>query len=245
MMREEQEAVIGYIAAERSYHDCLAWCVLYTRHQHEKQVAQMLSAKGLQVFLPLYESLHRWRDRNKLLQLPLFPCYVFVRGAVTHRLEVLTTPGVHMIVCKGNHIATIPEDEIEAIRRSVNGPFRVEPHPFLNVGERVRVTRGALQGLEGLLIRSKGACRLVLSVQMLAQSVAVEIDRTDVESTSAFVPARDFAAVPAAGAVDGMGSHREGGACPTKAARNRHSYDRPAARVSVHIRKEMIGHFTD
>ncbi len=140
----------------------------------------MLSAKGFEVFLPLYESTRRWKDRRKVIALPLFPCYVFVRGGLDRRLQVLTTPGVHMILSRGERIATIPEDEIEAIRKTIEGPFRVEPHPFLRCGERVRVVRGSLEGVEGVLIRKKNLYRLVLSVEMLAQSVAVEIDAADV-----------------------------------------------------------------
>jgi transcription antitermination factor NusG len=141
----------------------------------------MLSAKGFEVFLPQYESMRRWKDRSKLLSLPLFPCYVFVRGGLHRRLQVVTTPGVHMILYYGESVAIIPEDEIQAIRRTVDGPFRVEPHPFLKCGDRVRVTRGTLEGVEGILIRKKNMCRLVLSVDMLAQSVSVEIDGSDVE----------------------------------------------------------------
>lgn len=157
-----------------------AWCAVYTRHQHEKTVAEMLQAKGFEVFLPLYESVRRWKDRKKLLSLPLFPGYVFVRGAIEQRLPVLTTPGVHMILSHGERVATIPEDEIEAIKRSIDGKLRVEPHPFLRCGERVRVIRGSLEGVEGVLTRKKNLFRLVLSVEMLRQSVAVEIDALDV-----------------------------------------------------------------
>jgi transcription antitermination factor NusG len=162
-----------------------AWWVLYTRHQHEKTVAEMLSAKGFEVFLPLYESIRRWKDRSKMLTLPLFPCYVFVRGGLNRRLQVVTTPGVHMILFHGEHVAIIPETEIDAIRMAVEGPFRVEPHPFLKCGERVRVTRGSLEGVEGVLVRKKNLYRLVLSVNMMAQSVAVEIDAADVEPVTA------------------------------------------------------------
>jgi transcription antitermination factor NusG len=158
-----------------------AWWALYTRHQHEKTVADMLTAKGFEVFLPLYESVRRWKDRKKLLSLPLFPCYVFVRGGLDRRLPVVTTPGVHMILTHGEKVAVIPQDEIEAIRRTVDGTYRVEPHPYLKVGERVRVIRGSLEGVEGVLLRKKNVCRLVLSVAMVAQSVAVEIDAADVE----------------------------------------------------------------
>ena len=157
------------------------WCVVYTRHQHEKSVGEMLESKGFEVFLPLYVSTRRWKDRQKVLSLPLFPCYVFVRGAIERRLPVLTIPGVHMIITRGELIATVPEVEIEAIRRTVEGEFGVEPHPFLRCGERVRVVRGSLEGVEGVLTRKKNLYRLVLSVEMLAQSVSVEIDTADVE----------------------------------------------------------------
>jgi transcription antitermination factor NusG len=161
---------------EREY----PWCVIYTRHQHEKSVSEMLESKGFEAFLPLYESTRRWKDRRKVLSLPLFPCYVFVRGAMERRLPVLTIPGVHMIISHGDRLATVPEDEIEAIRRTIDGPFAVEPHPFLRCGERVRVVRGSLEGVEGILTRKKNLFRLVLSVEMLAQSVSVEIDALDV-----------------------------------------------------------------
>ncbi len=158
-----------------------SWWALYARHQHEKVVAEMLTAKEFEVFLPLYESVRRWKDRRKLLSLPLFPGYVFVRGGLERRLQILTTPGIHMILCRGEQVATIPDEEIEAVRRTINGNFRVEPHPFLKCGERVRVKRGSLQGVEGILVRKKNLYRLVLSVDMLAQSVGVEIDAADVE----------------------------------------------------------------
>ncbi len=175
-------------------HEDAPWWAIYTRHQHEKVVAEMLELKGLDVFLPLYQSLRRWKDRKKLLTLPLFPCYVFVRGSFNRRLQVLTTPGVHMILSHGERAAVIPEEEIEAIRRSVEGSYRVEPHPFLKCGERVRVSRGSLEGVEGILVRKKSLYRLVLSVNMLAQSVAVEIDASDVEPVSARSSASVFSA---------------------------------------------------
>ena len=176
------------------------WWALYTRHQHEKSVAEMLSTKGFEVFLPLYESARRWKDRTKLLSLPLFPCYVFVRGGLDRKLQVVTTPGVHMVLYRGDHVATIAEREIEAIQRAVNGQNRVEPHPFLKCGMRVRVKRGSLEGVEGILIRKKNLWRLVLSVDMLAQSVAVEVHASDVEpcatpSASDVMPGPQFTQV--------------------------------------------------
>jgi transcription antitermination factor NusG len=158
-----------------------SWWAVYTRHQHEKAVAQLLSSKGFEVFLPLYDSVRRWKDRNKTLSLPLFPCYVFVRGGLDRRLQVVTTPGIHTILYSGERIAFIPNDEIDSIRRAVDSPILVEPHPFLRCGEKVRVTRGSLEGVVGVLVRKKSLFRLVLSVEMLAQSVSVEIDASDVE----------------------------------------------------------------
>src|SRR6202046_5900919 len=93
------------------------WWALYTRHQHEKVVADMLSAKGFEVFLPLYDSIRRWKDRQKLLSLPLFPCYVFVRGGFDRRLPIISTPGVYMALTHGVRIAVIPGKEIADIRR--------------------------------------------------------------------------------------------------------------------------------
>ena len=97
-----------------------------------------------------------------------------------------------MILFHGEHVAIIPDIEIEAVRRAVEGPFRVEPHPFLKCGQQVRVTHGSLQGVEGILTRKKNMYRLILSVQMMAQSVAVEIDATDVEPVTSRDSAKPF-----------------------------------------------------
>lgn len=155
----------------------------------------MLRVKGFEVFLPQYQSLRRWKDRTKLLSLPLFPCYVFVRGGLERKLAVVTTPGVHMILSRGEEVAFIPEQEIDAIRRTVEGALYVEPHPFLNCGDRVRVKSGSLKGVEGVLIRKKSLCRLILSVEMLARSVAVEIEAADVEPVDSGVTSQEFCGI--------------------------------------------------
>ena len=161
------------------------WWAVYTRHQHEKSVAEILSTKGFEVFLPVYDSVRRWKDRSKILSMPLFPCYVFVRGGLTRRLQVVTTPGIHTILYHGDRIALIPDEEIDGIRTAVRSSSRVEPHPFLRCGERVRVIHGSLEGVTGILVRKKGLYRLVLSVEMLAQSVSVEVNGFDVEPARA------------------------------------------------------------
>jgi transcription antitermination factor NusG len=152
------------------------WYALYTRHQHEKCVHQTLTGKGFEAFLPLYTTAHQWKDRVKRVSLPLFPCYVFLRGPLAQWLPVLTTPGVYTVVGFGGRPASISSAEIEAIRTVVESSVKAEPHPFLRCGDRVRVTAGPLRGLEGILLRKKNWCKLLLSVEMLQRSVAVEVD---------------------------------------------------------------------
>jgi transcription antitermination factor NusG len=160
---------------------CCAWYVLYTRHQHEETVAQILTSKGFEILLPLYSTARRWKDRTKLLSLPLFPCYVFLRGGLERRLDIMTTPGVHSILCIAGQPEAVPPAEIEAIRCVVERGVPVEPHPFLKCGEWVRVKCGPLMGIQGLLVRKKNLYRLVISVEMLGGAAAVEMDASLVE----------------------------------------------------------------
>jgi transcription antitermination factor NusG len=159
----------------------LGWHALYTRHQYEKLVAQALSSKGFEVFLPQYHTIHRWKDRRKELVLPLFPNYVFIRGGLDRMLNILTTPGVHSLVAWGGRPADIPQEEIDAVHRLVESSLRIEPHPFLKCGDWVRIKSGALEGIQGILVRKKSTFRLVLSVEMLAKSASVEVDISVVE----------------------------------------------------------------
>ena len=162
----------------------VGWWAIYTRHQHERAVADMLITKEFEVFLPLYQTLRQWKDRRKAILMPLFPGYLFVREKPGVLLHILTTPGTNMVLTCGQHLAVIPNHDIQAIRRALVDPSRVEPHPFLTCGERVRVVRGSLDGVEGILLRKRNASRLILSVEMLNRSAAVEIDATDVVAAS-------------------------------------------------------------
>jgi transcription antitermination factor NusG len=157
------------------------WYAIYTRHQHEKTVAQILTSKGFEVFLPLYGAAHRWKDRTKAVSLPLFPCYVFLKGGLERRLDIVTTPGIYALVSTAGQPAAIPAIELEAVRRAVESTMRVEPHPFLKCGEWVRVKCGPLAGFQGILLRKKNLYRLVVSVEMLGKAAAVEIDAFLVE----------------------------------------------------------------
>jgi len=178
-----------------------AWYALYTRHQHEKQVAHALAGKGLEVFLPLYTAVHRWKDRDKQVSLPFFPSYVFLQSPIERWQPVLSTPGVHSVVGFAGKPSMIPRSEIEAVRRMVGGSLKAEPHPFLKCGDRVRLTAGPLQGLEGILERKRNLWKLVVSVEMLQRSVAVEIDASMVEPVCipkpGFAPRLVTANVPA------------------------------------------------
>jgi transcription antitermination factor NusG len=160
------------------------WYALYTRHQHEKTVVQILTIKGFETLLPLYQTARRWRDRTKLLSLPLFPCYVFLKGGLERRLDIMTTPGIHALVSSAGQPAAIPASEIDAIRRAVESGARVEPHPLLRCGEWVRVKAGPLAGVQGILVRKKNIYRLVLAVEMLGKAAAVEVDAFLVEKLS-------------------------------------------------------------
>ena len=165
----------------RRHVEDLSWHVLYTRHQHEKAIAHILSNKEFEVFLPLYSASHRWKDRNKQLSLPLFPCYVFLRGGLERQLDIITMPGIHMLVTSAGHAAVVPEEEICAVRQLVEKCQMVEPHPFLSSGDWVRVKSGPLMGAEGILVRKKNLFRLIVSVEILGRSAAAEVDASMVE----------------------------------------------------------------
>jgi transcription antitermination factor NusG len=160
------------------------WHAVYTRHQHERTVAELLAQKGLETFLPLYSAVHRWSDRKKRILLPLFPCYVFFAGRENCREQVLRTPGVRSILGIRGTSAEIPREEIDALRRAVEGGLPIEPHPFLRAGQQVRINRGPLEGVCGVLVRKRGSWRLILSVEMLGKSAAVEVEAADVEAMS-------------------------------------------------------------
>jgi transcription antitermination factor NusG len=162
-----------------------SWYALYTRHQHEKMVDQVLTNKGFDTFLPLYATTHNWKDRTKALRLPLFPCYVFLKGGIERRLQILTTPGIYGLVSSAGQPAAIPDMEIEAIRRVVESGTRVEAHPFLKCGDWVRVKCGPLAGIEGILVRKKNISRLVLSVEILGTAAAIEVAGFQVEPVNA------------------------------------------------------------
>ena len=157
------------------------WYAVYTRHQHEKSAAQSLSQKGFEVLLPLYRSENRWSDRRQVVFPPLFPNYVFVQAGLQRRVDVLRSPGVCWFVGNSSGPAFIPADDIQIVRRLAECPTKIEPHPFLKCGSDVRVRRGPLAGLQGTLLRVKNRQRVVVSLELLKKSAAVEVDLDNLE----------------------------------------------------------------
>lgn len=157
------------------------WYAVYTCARHEKRVAQQMELRSLRGFVPLYRATHRWKDRRKEIELALFPSYVFVYLALKDRLRVLEIPGVVNLVSSQGKPVPLADEEIEPFRRGARGGVRLEPHPYLQAGRRVRLCRGPMAGLVGILVRRKEGLRLVVSIEILMRSVAVEVDETDVE----------------------------------------------------------------
>jgi transcription antitermination factor NusG len=157
------------------------WYALHVRTRFEKYVATHLEQKGYETFAPTYISKRRWSDRIKALSLPLFPSYVFCRFDVDARLPVLMTPGVNFVVGVGRSPVAVDQQEITAIRQVIGSGVATRPWPYLKVGETVRIESGPLEGLVGIVIRTKGSDVLIISVSLLMRSVSVEIGRTQVK----------------------------------------------------------------
>jgi len=155
----------------------LPWYGIRTKFNHERVAAVVLQSKGYEQYLPVYRHRQRWSDRIVETDRPLFPGYVFCRFDARKRLPIVSTPGVVSVVGFGNEPAPISESEIDAVRAVLRSGLVAEPCPFLREGQRIRVRRGSLEGLEGILLKKKSDWRIVVSVAMLQRSVAVEIDR--------------------------------------------------------------------
>jgi transcription antitermination factor NusG len=156
------------------------WHAIHTRCNSEKVVAAVLRNKGYEQYLPTYRVQRRWSVRTVQRVLPLFAGYLFCRFDRNRRVPVLATPGVVSIVGFGDEPATVSDAEITALQTVLQSGFPVQPCPFINEGQRVRVTHGALQGVEGILARKKSDCRMVISVAMLKRSVSVEVDAASI-----------------------------------------------------------------
>jgi len=158
------------------------WYALHTRPRHEK-VVQRLAERGVKTFLPVITEVRRWSDRKKSVELPLFSCYVFARFVPqrAERLQVLRVDGVLGLVGARGEGAPIPESEIGAVRALLKHSLPWSEHPFLEIGQRVRIRSGALDGMEGILLGRSGERSLVISVNAIQRSLSVKVEGYEVE----------------------------------------------------------------
>jgi transcription antitermination factor NusG len=154
----------------------MRWFALQVKSTHEKRVMSLLAFQSYECFLPTYSSRRLWSDRVKRVELPLFPGYVFSRFALSERIPIIKTPSVIGIVGIGAVPAPIDEEEIASIQRVVKSGFGLSPHPFLQLGQRVRINKGSLAGVEGIIADVRKRDQLIVSISLLQRSVAVEID---------------------------------------------------------------------
>jgi transcription termination/antitermination protein NusG len=159
------------------------WYALHTRSRHEKAVSERLQEEGVTTFLPLVNEIHRWSDRRKSVQLPLFSCYVFVKVAPERRELIRVdriTGALGIVGVRGKGI-TIPEEQIEAVRTLIAEQIPWSNHPFLKIGQRVRIRGGSMDGVEGVLLSRNGDRTLVISIDAIQRSLAVRVEGYDVE----------------------------------------------------------------
>lgn len=172
---------VGLNPFESRSMSCRSWYAAYTSPRHEKLVSKYLHVHGIECFLPLYASVHKWKNRtSRRVELPLFPSYLFVRLSRDEFGRTLGAPGLLSLVGKAGRPALIRAEEIEMVRLTT-AHCNAEPHPFMTIGQKVRVRRGPLSGLEGILIEKRSTYRIVLSMDLIMQAMSIEIDVSDVE----------------------------------------------------------------
>jgi transcription antitermination factor NusG len=161
-----------------------AWFAVQTWPRYEKKVTAELKKKAIEVFLPLQASLHEWSDRRRVVQVPLFPNYVFVRipEQLDSRIFVLRTNGVANFVGSTSAGTPISESEIESVRTILQRGVPCQSHPFLSIGERVRIHGGSLDGIEGILVEKNEDLSLVVSINIIQRSLAVRVAGYRVEA---------------------------------------------------------------
>jgi transcription antitermination factor NusG len=158
----------------------MQWFALAVKPRHDKAVARSLESKGFQTFVPLFRRRRHYSERYKDSELPLFPGYVFCRFNAMFRLPVVITPGITQILGNGSQPVPLAETEISSLRTAIRAQLPVQPFPYLQVGQRVRIEEGVLSGVEGIVIQLKQSMRLVLSITLLQRSVLLEVDRVGV-----------------------------------------------------------------
>jgi transcription antitermination factor NusG len=160
-----------------------SWYAVHTMARHEKRVSKQFEEKSVCTFLPLLRQIHRWSDRRSVVEIPMFSCYAFVRmvQTVEERLKVLRTPGVLGFVGNERQGTSIPEEQIESLRKAISEKVPCLPHPFISAGKRVRIRGGSLDGVEGILMLQGRDQRLVISVELLQRAVSIRVEGYDIE----------------------------------------------------------------
>jgi transcription antitermination factor NusG len=158
------------------------WLAAYTRSRHEQQVARQLGQKSLEYLLPTYKRLTRWSDRIRRVTMPLFPSYIFVHIREDERRALLETMGIVQLVSVAGKPAMLSDEEVERLQACISSGVEVEPHPYLRIGDRVRVKHGPLAGWEGTLLEKQNSRRLVVNIEQIMKSIAVNIHTADVEA---------------------------------------------------------------
>jgi transcription termination/antitermination protein NusG len=165
----------GMAGEDATMTDPVQWFALAVRHQHERQTERLLKFKGLETLAPSYRTERSWSDRVKEIELPLFAGYIFCRFSTVEKIRVMNTPGVVKVVGFGGSPMPVHGHEIREIQRLAESGLSLRPWPYLKAGDRVRVERGPLRGIEGTLLREKDGARLVVGVELLQRAVAVEL----------------------------------------------------------------------
>ena len=163
--------------------DTPQWYAIHTRARHEKKVAIELAAAGIEVFLPVLRRRHRWSDRFKIVELPLFPCYIFAHTCPSSDFRFMLFKNGSIVGLLGNrgYGTPIPEEQLQSVRRVLDNGLSIASHPFVKIGQRVRVRGGALHGVEGVLAGNNGGRRLVLSINAIQRSIAITLEGYDLE----------------------------------------------------------------
>jgi|SRR5580704_8780805 transcription antitermination factor NusG len=183
MSTSNQSYEVGSRTIPDAASDELRWYALHTRARHEKAIERRLRDQGMEAYVPTTMEVHRWSDRKKKVEVPLFSCYVFLRCALSaqDRTRVYQVESVHGFVGMHGASLPIPDEQIESIQKVLTQTAPWRSYPFLKVGQRVRVRGGAMDGVEGVFLSENGDHSLIISVDAIQRSMAVRIDGYDVE----------------------------------------------------------------
>ncbi len=176
-------AYVQTMPTTQSFPACANWYALATLSRHERVAAFELANRGVETFLPTITEIHHWSDRRKKVEVPLFPGYVLINAVMSPetRYSAVCARGVTGFICMQGKPVEIPDREVESIHRVLQSHAQCAPYPFLKIGQRVRVRGGALDGVEGRLVRFEGSRKLVVSIDAISRSLALHIDGYDID----------------------------------------------------------------